>query len=72
MIAYIKRHHGIATQVSVIKVNVTVIKNRNSKSKYISMSLRQDHLIGLHVHARLLKLISETYKYSDTNVRQIA
>jgi hypothetical protein len=27
--AYIKRQLGIATQVSVIKVNVTVAKNRN-------------------------------------------
>jgi len=30
--AYIKTQLGIATQVSVIKVNVTVTKNRNSVS----------------------------------------
>jgi len=29
-VAYIKMQFGIATQVSVIKVKVTVIKNRNS------------------------------------------
>ena len=29
-VAYIKRQLGIATQVSVIKVKVTVAKNRNS------------------------------------------
>jgi hypothetical protein len=28
--AYIKRQLGVATQVSVIKVKVTVAKNRNS------------------------------------------
>ena len=31
-VAYIKRHLGIANQVSVIKVKVTVTKNRNSVS----------------------------------------
>jgi len=31
-VAYIKRQLGIATQVSVIKVKVTVTKNRNSVS----------------------------------------
>ena len=31
-LAYIKRQLGIATQVSVIKVKVTVTKNRNSVS----------------------------------------
>jgi hypothetical protein len=31
-VAYIKRQLGIATQVSVIKVKVTVAKNRNSVS----------------------------------------
>jgi hypothetical protein len=31
-IVYIKRQLGIATQVSVIKVKVTVAKNRNSIS----------------------------------------
>jgi hypothetical protein len=31
-VAYIKRQHGIATQVSVIKVKITVAKNRNSDS----------------------------------------
>jgi len=31
-VAYIKRQLGIATQVSVIKVKVTVTKNRNSYS----------------------------------------
>ena len=31
-VAYIKRQFGIATQVSVIKVKVTVTKNRNSVS----------------------------------------
>ncbi len=31
-VAYIKRHLWIATQVSVIKVKVTVAKNRNSVS----------------------------------------
>jgi hypothetical protein len=31
-VAYIKRQFGIATQMSVIKVNVTVTKNRNSVS----------------------------------------
>jgi len=31
-IAYIKRQLGIATQVSVIRVKVTVTKNRNSDS----------------------------------------
>jgi len=31
-VAYIKRLLGIATQVAVIKVNVTVAKNRNSLS----------------------------------------
>jgi len=29
-VAYIKTQYGIATQVSVIKVKVTVSKNRNS------------------------------------------
>jgi len=32
LVAYIKRQLGIATQVSVIKVKVTVTKNRNSVS----------------------------------------
>ena len=32
LVAYIKRKLRIATQVSVIKVKVTVIKNRNSVS----------------------------------------
>ncbi len=31
-VAYIKRQLGIATQMSVIKVKVTVAKNRNSVS----------------------------------------
>ena len=31
-VGYIKRQVGIATQVSVIKVKVTVTKNRNSVS----------------------------------------
>jgi hypothetical protein len=31
-VAYIKRQLGIATQLSVIKVKVTVAKNRNSVS----------------------------------------
>ena len=31
-VAYIKRQFGIATQVSVIKIKVTVTKNRNSVS----------------------------------------
>jgi len=31
-VAYIKRQIGIVTQVSVIKVKVTVTKNRNSVS----------------------------------------
>ena len=31
-VAYIKRQLGIATQVSVIKVKITVTKNRNSFS----------------------------------------
>jgi len=31
-VAYIKRQLGIATQVTVIKVKVTVTKNRNSVS----------------------------------------
>ena len=31
-VAYIKRQLGIRTQVSVIKVKVTVAKNRNSPS----------------------------------------
>jgi len=31
-LAYIKRQHGIATQVSVIKVKVTVTKNKKSVS----------------------------------------
>ena len=31
-VAYIKKQLGIATQVSVIKVKVTVTKNRNSVS----------------------------------------
>ena len=31
-VAYIKRQLGIATQVSVIKIKVTVTKNRNSVS----------------------------------------
>ncbi len=32
LVAYIKRQLEIATQMSVIKVNVTVAKNRNSVS----------------------------------------
>ena len=31
-VAYIKTQHGIATQVSEVKVKVTVTKNRNSVS----------------------------------------
>jgi hypothetical protein len=39
-IAYIKRQLGIATQVTVIKVKVTVAKNRNSVSaQYLEFAL---------------------------------
>jgi hypothetical protein len=49
-IAYIKRHLGIAIQVSVIKVKVTVTKNRISVSAHIKRQL------GIAPHVSVIKV----------------
>ena len=44
-VAYIKRQLGIATKMSVIKVKVTVAKNRNSVSTYVCFGLLTPNLV---------------------------
>ena len=48
-VAYIKAQLGIATEVSVLKVNVTVTKNRKFRFRLITLLWLIDHKLAVWV-----------------------